>query len=292
MHYLKYFVLLPLTIILLNCDSNNEKMHFTAVLEGTVVKVPALTGGQIVRQYVDTGDEVYNNQILMVVDSTELLLQRRQLRAVLSELQVQTGIARANLERVSKDREYIQTKYNRIARLYQTNSVPQQNYDDIKNQLENISTSQLTARQQLQSLAAKREQIVAQIDLLDKKISDSIIRSPLNGLVATKYYEQGEAVGIMQPAVEIIDIRKVEAKIYISEQLLAQIKYNQEVQVRIDGLDQVLTGRISWISPKAEFTPKSILTPETRTSLVYAVKIIIDNPDQILKHGMPVVIEL
>ena len=60
----------------------------------------------------------------------------------------------------------------------------------------------------------------------------------------------------------------------------------------IDGLSETLQGSIIWISPKAEFTPKTILTPNTRTSLVYAVKITIPNKEGILKHGMPVVINL
>ena len=58
--------------------------------------------------------------------------------------------------------------------------------------------------------------------------------------------------------------------------------------MQVDGLGQSLVGKIAWISPRAEFTPKSILTPETRTSLVYAVKIDVPNPDGVLKHGMPV----
>ena len=64
------------------------------------------------------------------------------------------------------------------------------------------------------------------------------------------------------------------------------------MQVRIDGMDKELQGIVGWISPKAEFTPKTIMTPETRTSLVYAVKINIENPDGILKDGMPVVIKM
>ena len=94
----------------------------------------------------------------------------------------------------------------------------------------------------------------------------------------------------LSPVVEIIDIRTIETKIYISETQLSQVKYGQNVRVIIDGLEKNMTGQVSWISPKSEFTPKSILTPETRTSLVYAVKISIDNPEGLLKHGMPVVL--
>ena len=85
---------------------------------------------------------------------------------------------------------------------------------------------------------------------------------------------------------------KVWTKVYVSELLLPKINTGDEVEIFIDGIDDTKTGEVSWISPKAEFTPKNILTDETRTSLVYAVKVIIDNPDKILKHGMPVKVVL
>jgi len=65
--------------------------------------------------------------------------------------------------------------------------------------------------------------------------------------------------------------------------MLPRIKTGQEAKVKIDGTEQTLSGKISWINAKAEFTPKTILTPETRTSLVYAAKVLIQNPDHILK---------
>jgi len=108
----------------------------------------------------------------------------------------------------------------------------------------------------------------------------------------SKYFEAGEAIPPFTPILEIIDINEMTTNIYISEKLLAKVKHGQQVSVSVDGLDKTLSGRISWISPKAEFTPKNILTPETRTSLVYAVKVSVKNEDGVLKHGMPVVIEL
>ncbi|MCI0693729.1 HlyD family efflux transporter periplasmic adaptor subunit [candidate division KSB1 bacterium] len=81
-------------------------------------------------------------------------------------------------------------------------------------------------------------------------------------------------------------------KVYVSETYLPQIKIGQPAQVKIDGTDQTLEGTVAWISAKAEFTPKNILTEESRTALVYAVKINIENPTRVLKHGMPVSIVL
>jgi HlyD family secretion protein len=124
--------------------------------------------------------------------------------------------------------------------------------------------------------------------VVNKKIKDAVMVAPTGGIISEKYFELGEAIPPLSPIVEIIEIRKVEVKIYISEKKLPEVKYGQEARVTVDGLEKELNGTLSWVSPKAEFTPKTILTPETRTSLVYAVKISVPNPEGILKHGMPV----
>jgi HlyD family secretion protein len=284
------YTLLALAMIY-GCKDNTEN-QYTGVLEGTQVKVPSLSGGQILALYVDEGDQVITDQKLALIDSTELSFQRQLLQASLREIKIQQEIAQTAFEKTSSDMAYVQEKYDRINRLYQTNSTSRQNLDDVHNQLQNATAAHRSARQNLQSLLARQEQIQIQINLVQKKIRDTVVLAPCNGIITTRYYETGEAVMPLSAVVEIIDIRTIETKIYISESLLSQLKYDQTVQISIDGVDKKMTGRISWISPKAEFTPKSILTPETRTSLVYAVEISIANPEGILKHGMPVVVEL
>lgn len=283
---------ISLILILLSGCSNNNKHQYTGVLEGTAVRVPALSGGQITELYVDTGDPVEKNQKIAAIDSTELVFQRQQLQAALLELRIQKEIAATNLEKVSADVAYAKEKHDRVLQLYQKNSTSQQNLDDVDNQLQSVSSAQRTARQNLQSLAARQQQIQAQLHIVDKKIHDTVILAPVAGIITSKYCESGEAVIPLSAVVEIIDIHKLKTRIYISEKMLTQVKYGQSVTVLIDGIDKALPGQINWVSPKAEFTPKSILTPETRTSLVYAVEIDIENPDGLLKYGMPVVIEL
>jgi len=271
---------------------NNGRNQYTGVLEGTDIKVPALVGGQILNLYVDTGSLVVKNQKIALIDSTELSFQRQQLQASWQELKIQQEIAHTAFDKTTSDLASVQEKYDRIDQLYQKNSAPKQNLDDVQNQLQAATAANQSARQNLQSLTARQEQIQAQLNIINKKIHDTIILAPCDGVITAKYYEAGEAAVPLSAVVEIIDIRTIETKIYINESQLSQVQYGQPVKILIDGLNKTMTGQVSWISPKAEFTPKSIMTPETRTSLVYAVKITIDNPDGILKHGMPAVIEL
>ena len=203
-----------------------------------------------------------------------------------------TDTCKYRLEQLSAHLDYLKTKHDRIANLYKSESVTKQTLDDITNSLQNSQTVISNARNVLGTLAAGQKRIEAQIKSVNKKIRDALIIAPCKGIITDIYYESGEAIPRFSPLMEIIDISIMEVKIYISEQLLSQVGYGQQVSVTIDGLNETLQGNIIWVSPKAEFTPKTIMTPNTRTSLVYAVKISIQNKEGILKHGMPVVISL
>lgn len=274
------------------CDNGEEVYEYTGIVEGVSVKVPALTGGKIISMIISEGQFVEKGQLIAVIDTLELELNKMQVNASLEELAVQTQIAKTNLSRTTNDYEYLNDKYERTKKLYNGNSIPKQTLDDVENRFETVESALVSAKQNLKSIDAKRKQLDAQLNLMQKKINDAKIISPFSGYITSKYFEAGEAIGPLNPVVEIINTKKMETDIYVSETQLPEIQLGQEVTVNIDGTDQDLTGRIDWISPESEFTPKTILTPETRTSLVYAVKIAIDNPDGILKHGMPVVVEL
>ncbi len=278
-----------IVIFFLSCSGDkNSTLVYTGIIEGTAVEVPALTGGQIRSLRVDTGDEVQKNQILGVVDTLELTYQRENLKGVLQEVMNQKAIATTQFNRAKNDLAYVQEKYDRFLDLLKNQSVPQQTVDDLRNQLQNAEAAVSAARQQVQSIEAKRTQVEAQLLSIQKKIRDATITAPLAGTVTDKYYEDGEAIPSFAPLVEIIDLNEVWIKIYVSEKVLPYIRTGQEVRIKPDGTEQELKGTVSWINSKAEFTPKTILTPETRTSLVYAVKVIIPNEKRILKQGMPV----
>jgi HlyD family secretion protein len=287
------FILLLLLPLFFHCDwGNNSHQVYTGVVEGTVVRVPALTGGKIVQLVVDTGEDVSEGQLMAVIDTTELAYQRKNLNAMMLEIRNQKRIAGTNLKRAEKDLAYVKEKHQRFQDLLKKQSVTQQAVDDLQNQVQNAEAAYNTARQQLSTLDAKTMQIEAQMQSLNKKIVDAMILAPLSGVITQKYYEVGEAIPPLAALVEVIDLDNVWVKIYISETMLPHIKTGQEVEVHPDGTSDHLPGTISWINSKAEFTPKTILTEETRTSLVYSVKVRIKNDERILKQGMPVTVQL
>jgi HlyD family secretion protein len=280
-------VLAATLALILSCGGNRRE-SYTSVLEGKSVQAPALTGGKVAEFFVREGDTVSIGARLVQLDTTELTLQLKQLLGALDELKVQEEIAGINVRSSETDLAYVREKHNRVEALQKNDAATRQSLDDLNNQLEKVQSLRDAAGQQPRVLAAKRVQLEAQIALVRKKLSDASVTAPSRGTVVTRYFEPGEAVPPLQPVVELMDLSELDVKVYVPEKKLAQVKLGQEVSVRVDGTKQNFTGRITWISPKAEFTPKQILTPETRTSLVYAVKVTVLNPDQVLKHGMPV----
>jgi HlyD family secretion protein len=292
MKRMKYLLFIIFWSIIISCSSGDDVQIYTGVVEGTAIQIPAMTGGQIIELLIDTGQEVEQGQIIAMVDTLELSYQRDNLSGMLQEIASQQQSAEANSARAQKELRYVQEKYQRFDDLRKTESVSQQLVDDLKNQLQNAESAYQIACKQSESLAARQSQIMAQLKSISKKIKDARIPSPLAGIITNKYYEKGEAIPPLSPIAEVINLDEVWVKIYLSEKMLPRIKPGQEAKVKIDGTEQTLSGKISWINTKAEFTPKTILTPETRTSLVYATRVLIQNPDHILKHGMPVEIHL
>ncbi|NIR52725.1 efflux RND transporter periplasmic adaptor subunit [candidate division KSB1 bacterium] len=274
--------------------SNEDDDQFIAsgIIEGTAVNVPAETGGRLLEIYVDEGDEVTMGQVIAVVDTEKLSYQLQQVEAGLEELAVQENINQNAYEKAKLDFEHIETKYKRFQELYEKNSASKQTLDDLKNAYNAAKTQSEIAQQNLRVVKSKQKSLEAQRKLLQTRIEDATIVAPFSGTVTTQYFEKGEMVPTGGAVVELIDLDQMWTKVYVSELILPKIKIAQPAEIRIDGTDRTTTGRVSWISSKAEFTPKNILTEESRTSLVYAVKVETENRDRVLKHGMPVEIAL
>ncbi|HEX9653549.1 MAG TPA: efflux RND transporter periplasmic adaptor subunit [bacterium] len=288
-----HFLQIGLALFLTACG-NGEQNTFVAsgIIEGTTVKVPAQTGGLLLSMNVDEGQDVQLGQVVAVVDTEKLVYQLQQIESGLQEVAVQRRINVNLVEKAQADFQHVETKYNRYRELYEKNSASQQAIDDLKNAYDLAITQLENAQQNLKIVEAKQGSLEAQAKLLKRQIADATIKAGSAGTVSTKYYETGEMAPTGTPVVEIVDLQNMWTKVYVSELTLPKIKIGQPAEIRIDGTEQKLSGRVSWISPKAEFTPKNILTEESRTSLVYAVKVEVENPDRILKHGMPVEIAL
>ena len=132
----------------------------------------------------------------------------------------------------------------------------------------------------------------AQIATLDKSLADTILRSPISGIVTEKLVEAGEVIAPRTPVAVVANLDEAWADVFVPEPAVPRLRLGQPAQLFTDAGGAPIGGTVSYISPKAEFTPRNVQTADERSKLVYRIRIAVDNTAGVLKQGMPVEAEL
>ena len=131
----------------------------------------------------------------------------------------------------------------------------------------------------------------AQIAVLEKARSDAAVNSPAAGIVTQKLADAGELIAPRMPLLVVTDLDNAWANLFVPEPMVPRVKVGQPATVLTDAGDRI-EGKVTFISPQAEFTPRNVQTADERSKLVYRIKVSVDNRAGILKAGMPVDAEL
>ncbi len=286
-------------LILVGCSGNDaRKISASGTIETTEVTVGAKVGGQIVRLLVDEGSTVKSGDLLAVIDTSDLEIQLAQARANAAAADAQylltvRGARQEDVTQAEANFKNAQDDLNRMQDLFKEHSITQKQLDDAQTRFvvaqQNYEKLKRGSRpEEIEAARARRDQAVAQVKAIRKKIDDSSVLAPVAGVITQKAVEEGEQVLPNAALFRISELDQVHLMIYVSDEELARVKLGQEANVFIDGRPkQPFTGKVTYISSVAEFTPKNVQTKEDRTKLVFGVKIEIPNPDGILKPGMP-----
>jgi HlyD family secretion protein len=132
----------------------------------------------------------------------------------------------------------------------------------------------------------------AQLAVLQKAVADAQIVAPVSGVVTQKLVDAGEIVMRGTPIVVVTDLDNAWANLFVPEPMVPRVTLGQPAKVVTDAGGDGLTGQVTFISPKAEFTPRNVQTSEERSKLVFRIKVTVDNRAGTLKPGMPVDAEL
>ena len=270
------------------CQRKAEERIWTTVMEAEISKVSALSGGRIDSILVAEGDEVQAGDIIARLDDKELRFNLEQLQASIRELAAQKELYKSQIELAKADLQYQNSKQSRNESLYNEDYIPRQQFEDGEILRKKAELQHESAGKNLRVVEAKREALEAQIKNVQKKIEDCVIKSAFSGRVENVFFNEGEMLPNMGQLAEIINSEQMEANIYVSEEYLSVIKPGQSVKLKVNGYRQDLPATLIRISNRAEFTPKTVLTPDNRRVRAYAVRLRAENPDGILKDGMPV----
>jgi HlyD family secretion protein len=280
-------------------DDSRSVIESSGIIEGTDITLTAEVAGKAREVRVNEGTRVRAGDTLILVDDTEYQLQLRQAEANLASFESAYRLALEGSRKedvIQAEAAYrtAETDFTRMKDLIATQSVTQKQYDDAYARY--VAAEQLYRKlksglrpEEINGARVRRDYAAAQRDLLKKKVRDCAVTAPSNGTVTLRGVEPGEFVGIGMNVLRITELERVKLTIYVNEADVGRIALGQEASVTIDafGESKKFNGRVVYVSPTAEFTPKNVQTREERSKLVFGVKIEIENPDGHLKPGLP-----
>ena len=310
-----FAILLSLSsLFLLSCSGsgNANSVRASGTIEGTQVDVASQAGGSVKQLRVAEGSSVQTGDTLAVLGTSGPLFQLSQVQAGVDLADAQYKLlvngarnedlqmAQAQVSQAEAAQQTAQADAKRAADLFAAGSTTKKQKDDADARL-TAANAQLDAARQgldklerfarpedLASARARLNQARAVRDLAQKVVNDCFITAPINGTVTSKAVEIGD---LLMPGGTIASITRLDTvslMIYVSEVELPRVKLGADAEVRIDvSSKRVFPGKVVYISPVAEFTPKNVQTREDRVKLVFGVKIQIPNPDGTLKPGLP-----
>ncbi|MFZ4546466.1 MAG: HlyD family secretion protein [Bacteroidales bacterium] len=283
-------ILIMISLIWLSaCKSNNSLSDAYGNFEAVQVTVSSESVGKIHFLNVDEGSQPDSGSIVALIDTTDLYLKKLQLQAQKKAVSVKKSGVSSQIEVQQQQKANLLVEKNRITKLIAEKAATTKQLDDINGSLELIVKQVTSIQTQMDGIAEEMEVINRQISQVSESIRKCYIRNPVKGTVLNKFAEAGEIAAPGRALYKIADLSTMELKVYVSGDQLPGVKQGQQVEVMIDAdkkTNRKLSGIVSWISPKAEFTPKIIQTKEERVNLVYGVKIRVVN-DGSLKIAMP-----
>lgn len=302
--------------LLSGCHSNNSGANGSIVLSGTVeareVDLAFQVAGRIDQLNTDEGQWVEQGASIANLDQRDYQLALQQAtanadaaKAALAALQAGTReqelrVAAAALHKAKSQLYYSKADVKRVSSLVAKKlaSKDQLQQSQLNYEVALAGVDQAEEQYKLLKEGPRKEDIeraeaqynasVESNEMARQQLAYTQLTSPITGMVTVRLSEKGEVVSPGQPVVRIAELSKPWVRAYINETDLGRVKLGQAVQVHIDSLpNKTLNGKLTFISPVAEFTPKTVQTRELRTGLVYRIKVELDNPDGVLKIGMP-----
>jgi HlyD family secretion protein len=290
----------------------SKPVAVTGTIEATQVDVSVKITGRIVERLVKEGDRVTRGQVLVRLDDAELAADARRQDAALRSAEatlrdLQKGArpqeiedARAAVSSAEATRSLTEREYQRSDQLYTKNLIAAQDVDRSRQAFEVAKALERSARERLALLLAgsRPDQIDAArwqvtqaesaLAQAQSRLREAVVVAPIDGVVLRKNLEVGETANPGVPILTLVDPKDVWLRAYVPETEVGRLKVGDKAALRVDAFpNRVFTGRLIEIGSEAEFTPRNVQTKKERVNLVFRIKIQIDNPDGLLKPGLP-----
>jgi HlyD family secretion protein len=332
MNVLTRLSVLVASVSIAACDPAppTDRLRVSGHVEATEVQASADVGGRILELRVAEGDRTEDGAVIARLDSEDAALQIARTRAdraaALAQLRLleagsraedirqaraQVDAATADAAAIDAEIKASQLDLDRYQALLAANAGSVKQRDDAQARVDTAQARQRAAQdrvrsaretlarleagtrpEEIQAARARVEAGDAQIAVLEKSLRDANVTSPISGIVTQKLVDAGEIVARGTPLVVITDLDHAWANLFVPEPMIPRVAIGQPATVFTDAGGPGIEGKVTFISPRAEFTPRNVQTAEERSKLVYRIKVSVDNREGTLKLGMPVDAEL
>ncbi|MEW6325994.1 MAG: efflux RND transporter periplasmic adaptor subunit [Thermodesulfobacteriota bacterium] len=304
-------IVLAAVILYSNNKEDGNFIKLSGNIEATEVAISFKIPGRLVERRFDEGQWVEKGAVVACLDDTDLKHQVAVARANLAAMQArlkellagsrtqEIKQAEAALKQAEAEMQNKERDLNRLLPLYEAGIASKKARDDAATAYKISQEAYQKARENYalvkegprkEDIEAARAQVAlaeASLKLAETNLSYATVYAPIPGVVLSKAAEPGEVLSPGRPVLTLGDIGYVWLRAYIDEKDLGKVKWGQEALVTTDSYPgKVYKGRVSFISSQAEFTPKTVQTEKERVTLVYRVKVDLDNQDRELKPGM------
>ena len=328
----KILIASVMTLIAAGCaqPEPSNTLRVSGQVEATEVQVSAEVGGRILELAVNEGDRTAAGDVIARLDTRDIELQIARARAdrAAAEAQVllllagsraedirqaeaQVDLAEAEVAAVTAELGAAEADLERFEALLEANAGSVKQRDDVAARVDVGRERERGARERVrgarEALArvrsgARPEEVEAaraavrvvdaQIDVLEKGLQDAEVVAPVSGVVTQKLSDAGELVAPRVPLLVVTDLDNAWANVFVPEPSVPRLRLGQPATVFTDAGGDGLPGTVTFVSPRAEFTPRNVQTADERSKLVYRIKITVDNRAGVLKQGMPVDAEM
>jgi HlyD family secretion protein len=278
--------------VALSCDTKEFKYDASGTFETREVMVSSEAAGLLESFNIEEGSSLKQGEYLGYVDTVPLYLKKLQILTAQKAVKSRKPDVATQISAVKEQIAKAELEKTRVENLFKDNVATQKQLDDaisLVNVLKKNLAAQLNSLNiSVNSLSEESATYEVQVAQLDYQLSKCRIINPIDGVVLNKYSEEKELVYSGKPLYKIADMKNMFIRVYVVSNQLDRIRVGQSAEVFVmrNGEEKVYQGTVSWISSKAEFTPKTIQTQDERQNLVYAVKIALENSDGLLKTGM------
>ena len=312
-----------------NQDPDNV-LRASGHVEATEVRLAPDAGGRILELNVEEGTRVAKGEVVLRLETrdaglaldrakAELAAADAQLRLLeagsrredIRQAEAQLAAARAEVAGARSELESAERDLERFESLLRSNAGSRKQRDDAATRRdvarERVALSEQRQRaaqaalarlragarpEEIDAARARVAAVQAGLATIEEQIADATLPSPVAGIVTEKLAEEGEIIAPRTPVAVVTDLDRAWAEVFVAEPAVPRLRLGQTATLFTDAGGEGLEGRVAWISPKAEFTPRNVQTAEERSKLVYRVRIEADNREGVLKPGMPVEAEI